>query len=328
MRPRPPARATDDDMPADNQTLPLIILGGSDRKPSDLPPEGRGKHALSGCKAVDIHIDGRRLIEIVVERFQAVGTFHPIYIAGPAAAYAKTHVDSEVFDTDSDFGRNIQVGIDEARRRHPEGELAMATCDILPTEEDLETLLDDYREHAPTDLWFPMIRAPRDERELGESSWKPRYQIRDDEGDQSTVPVLPGHMAIFDPEAMRLKFLYRLLDLGYQSRNRPILYRRSFLIRQLLVRLLWQDVLHVLSFRLPTFTWDTLRTGAGAALKLRSNKMTRRELEDAMRKIFSRRAHRKLHPRRRIRMPILDALSVARDIDTLEEAAEMGARTC
>ena len=84
-------------MPADTPTLPLVILGGSDRKPSDLPPEGRGKHALSGCKAVDIHIDGRRLIEIVVERFKAAGAFHPIYIAGPAYAYSKTQVDSEVF---------------------------------------------------------------------------------------------------------------------------------------------------------------------------------------------------------------------------------------
>ncbi|MEM6704343.1 MAG: hypothetical protein AAF690_16620 [Acidobacteriota bacterium] len=315
-------------MPTDNPTLPLIILGGSDRKPSDLPPEGRGKHALSGCKAVDIHIDGRRLIEVVVDRFKAAGSFHPIYIAGPAVAYAKTQVDSEVFDTDEGFGRNIQVGIDEARKRHPEGELAMATCDILPTEDDLKTLLDDYREHAPSDLWFPMIEAPQDARELGESSWKPRYQIRDGEEGERTVPVLPGHMAIFDPEAMRLQFLYRLLDLGYQSRNRPILYRRSFLIRQLFFRVLWQDALHLLSFRLPTFTWDTLRTGGGAALKLRNNKMTRVELEEAMRKVFSRRAHRKEHPERRIRMPILQALSIARDIDTLEEAAEMGAQTC
>ena len=302
--------------------LPLIILGGSDRRPASLPPEGRGKHALSGCKAVDVHIDGRRLIEIVVERFRAAEWFDPIYIAGPAAAYTKTSLDVEVFDTDAGFGRNIQVGIDEARRRHPESELAMATSDVLPTEDDLDTMLDDYFEHAPTDLWFPMIRAPEDERDLGESSWKPRYGFPG-EGDQ-TVPVLPGHMAIFDPDAMRLQFLYRLLDLGYQSRNRPILYRRSFMVRQLLFRLLWQDFLHLVSFRLPTFTWDTLKTGASAALKLRNNRLTRPELERAMRQIFSRRRHRKRFPDRRVRMPILDALSLARDIDTIEEAAAVG----
>ncbi len=306
-------------------TFPLIILGGSDARPAHLPPEGKGKHALSGCKAVDIHIDGRRLIEVVVERFRQAKVFDPIYIAGPASAYRKAHVDAEVFDTDSGFGRNIQVGIDEARKRHPEGELAMATCDILPTEEDLAILTEDYLEHGKQDLWFPMIRAPEDSAALGASAWKPRYGIPLEDG--TRVPVLPGHMAIFDPEAMRLQFLYRLLDLGYETRNRPILYRRAYMIRQLFFRLLWQDILHIASFRLPTFTWDTLKTGGSAALKLRQGKLTRNELERSMRQIFSRRAHRRQYPERRIRMPILDALSIARDIDTMEEAEAVGGQT-
>ena len=312
-------------MPQIEQKVPLVLLGGSDRRGTQLPPEGQGKHSLSGCKAVDIHIDGRRLIELVLERFRMADFFEPIYIVGPAQAYSKTKADAEVFDSDDGFGRNIQVGIDEARKRHPEGPLAIATSDILPTEEDLNTVIADYRKSDSSDLWYPVVRAPKDEKELGASSWKPRYQIR--EGDNEPASVLPGHLVIFDPDSLRLQFLYHLVDLGYQSRNRPILYRRSFMIRQLVFRMIWQDLLHIAGLRLPTFTWDTLKTGGTAALRLRNSNITRSELEGAARQVFCKRTHRKRFPDRSVHVPILDAMSFARDIDTLEEAAAVGGTT-
>ena len=44
-----------------------------------------------------------------------------------------------------------------------------------------------------------------------------------------------------------------------------------------------------------------------------------------MRRVFVLRSHRQRHPERRVRMPLLRALSIARDIDTVEEARALGA---
>ena len=41
------------------QRLPLIVLGGSDRKPAQMPDEGSSQHPLTGYKGLDIRIDGR-----------------------------------------------------------------------------------------------------------------------------------------------------------------------------------------------------------------------------------------------------------------------------
>ena len=78
-----------------------------------------------------------------------------------------------------------------------------------------------------------MIKAPRDPERLGESGWKPRYHVTP-EGVSGPVPVLPGHLAIFDSAALRWKFMYRLMELAYRTRNRPILYRNTYMARRLL----------------------------------------------------------------------------------------------
>ena len=306
-----------------DRSIPLVILGGSDRKPGYLPPTGKDKHPLTGCKGVDIRIGDQPLIELLVGRFRQVELFDPIYVAGPAKAYAGTTT-AEIIPTDASFGKNIGVGVETVRRRHAVDQMAIATCDILPEVAELQALLEDYRAHSPCDLWFPLVKAPADPRSLGASSWKPRYAITPPGG--QPTQVLPNHIVIVDPEAMRLEFLYRLMDGAYSTRNRPILYRRSQLLRLVLLGLLWQDLLHLLSLRLPTLTWDVVRHGYVAARKLRDGVITQAELEDAIRHIFTKRRHRRRHPQRAIRMPILEGLSLARDIDTVEEARALAAR--
>ncbi len=44
-----------------------------------------------------------------------------------------------------------------------------------------------------------------------------------------------------------------------------------------------------------------------------------------MRRVFALRSHRLRHPDRRVRMPLLRGMSIARDIDTVEEARALGA---
>ena len=52
------------------RTIPLIVLGGSDRRPTTLPPQGSGFHPLSGCKGLDVRLGGRCLIEHLVDRLR------------------------------------------------------------------------------------------------------------------------------------------------------------------------------------------------------------------------------------------------------------------
>ena len=309
--------------PSPARRIPLIILGGSDREPAALPPQGRDLHPLSGCKGIDVRLGGRCLIEHLVDRMRRTGVFDPIWVAGPAAAYRRAAASVEVIDTDRGFGENIRTGLETVMRACPGTVVGFTTCDILPDPVELDALLDDYHRGAPSDLWFPLILADEGE-ELGASGWKPRYRIAPAAGEPPAV-VLPGHLTIVDPASLRLSMLYRLFELGYRTRNRPIRYRRSYMLRHVLWTLVRQDLFHLLALRLPTVTWDCVRSGLAAAAGLRSGAITRPELESHMRRVFVKRAHRKNHPERRVRMPFLRAMSIARDIDTVEEARALGA---
>ncbi len=290
-----------------------------------MPPAGRSKHPLAGIKGVDVKIGGRPLIELVIERIRGVGDFDPIYVAGPGAAY-RSLPDGISIDTDGGFGRNIQVATETVRRLHGDGPLGFVTCDIVPEPDELKTVVEDYRRHAPLEFFFPMIVAPRDPDRLGASKWKPQYHVQPETGDEP-VPVLPSHLVICDSAALRWQFVYRLMDLGYRTRNRPILYRRSYMIRRLLWMMLIQDLIHILNLRLPTFTWDTALSGARAARRLKERVIDQSELELALRRMFIRRRHRRSHPGKGVRMPVVEAMSLARDIDTQEEAVAFGAVT-
>lgn len=310
-------------LPSARRTIPLVILGGCDRNPAALPPQGRDLHPLSGCKGLDVRIGGRCLIEHLVDRLRSTGVFDPIWVAGPAAAYRRLAGSIEVIDTDSDFGGNIRVALETVVRSCPGREVGFTTCDILPEPADLELLLDDYFREAPPDLWFPLILAG-DEAALGASDWKPRYRIVPVAGEPA-VAVLPGHLTILDPSSLNLSLMYRLFELAYRTRNRPLRYRRSYVARGVLWNLLREDFANLLALRLPTMTSDLVRSGLTVTNGLRSAKITRAELEHAMRRVFVKRRHRIRHPERRLRMPFLRALSIARDIDTVEEARALGA---
>lgn len=312
--------------------IPLAILGGSDRKPGSLPPSQSGRRLLAGVKGVDLEIGGRRLIDLLIERYRSSGWFEPIYVAGPADAYDRELTDAELIDTDSGFGTNVEKVIAVASERHPGQPLAMSTCDILPELSELESLLQDYHSRTPTDLWFPLIQAPENPEQLGASSWKPRYRVIPGNGTSDakghpppSTSVLPGHLTVFDPQALRRTLVFKLADASYRTRNRSVLYRRAALMREIILGLLLQDLRLFFSLRLPHVTWDVVRSGYATARRLRDGQATQNELETALRKIFTRRSHRLRHPERQMWLPILDGLSIARDIDTHEEASALEA---
>ena len=306
--------------------IPLIVLGGSDRRSPELPDSGRGKHPIPGCKGVDILIEGRPMVETVVQRLEACGCFGPIYLAGPSQVYGQVRTAARLIDTDGTFGGNIRASMETVRAAHPGLPVSFITCDVLPDSATLSGLMEEYWRQAPCDLWFPLVRAPEDTEALGAFAWKPIYHIAPAEGEPA-LRILPGHWVVADPEALRLDLLYRLFQIGYRTRNRSIGRRRVSMVRGVVLELLYHDLLHLLGLRLPTLTWNVLGAGIPAGAALRDGTITRAGLEEAMRRIFVKDRHRRRYPERRILVPLIEGLSLALDVDTEEEAREIGGDT-
>ena len=302
--------------------IPTIILAGSDRQAVELPPSGEGKHALGGHKGVDIQVGGHPLIELLIRRLRTCPEFDPIMVAGPKQVYGGLDPSVSVIDTDSTVGNNIRAGIDAFLARNERGMVAFTACDILPDPKDLRAQLDDFHGWGECDLWYPLVRVPEDTDKLGAFAWKPEYRIVPESG-APPVRVLPCHLMIADPRALRLGILYHLLEIAYRTRNRPIAVRRTSMVTRVLGSLLIHDLLHILRLRAPTLTWTVLAHGLGVARKLRAGSLLRAELEEAVAKIILRARHRRRFPGRGVRLPILEGLTLAADIDTVEEAQEV-----
>ena len=306
----------------EQEPIPLVVLAGSDPRPAALPESGADLHPVAGPKGMALKIKGRPIIDLLLERLQASGYFDPIYIAGPAGVYGPERGGCKVIDTDSTFGKNIEHGVEVVMAECPGRHVGVTTCDILPEEDELHRLMEDYYHHQPLDFWFPVILAPEEKKKLGASAWKPRYRIAPLPGEEPRT-LLPGHLIVVDPYAVRLPLVYRTFDLAYRSRNQPILYRTGLIISHIFFGLMVQDLKLLFTFRLPTMTIGVIYNGVMLALHLREGVITPEELADRLRRIFVRFRHRRKFPERQGRLPLKHGLSLARDIDTEEEAQEI-----
>ena len=309
-------------MPTPN--LPLVVLGGSDRKESDLP-EGAELHPLAAYKGAALRIAGRPLVSHLIERLRASGGFGPLFIAGPARIYGGLVPGVEVIDTDADVASNLRAVIEAQRERQMEGPLAVMSCDVLPSVEELRDLRAEYERCSPCGVWFPLVRKPDDPEGLGAFGWKPTYGIRPSEGVEREK-LLPGHLAVVDVSTLRIELLYRLMTAAYRTRNKPLNRRRIAMLRSASFGLLTQDALHLLAFRIPNLTWTVVVNGLGLARDLRSGQLTLKGLEQRIGRILLTAVHRRRHPENGVRFSVVDTLSLAEDIDTAEEAQAFGAR--
>lgn len=303
--------------------LPLLILGGRDRRGTILPEEGQDKQPLQGYKGADLRLGGRPLVEVAIERWRSCEAFDPIYIAGPARVYEPLGLDARVADTDGELGANLRAGIDRIGADVGVGQLAVTTCDILPDPVELAAAVADLRRHQPVDFWMPLCPVP-DASRLGASAWKPKYWVRSPEAAEA-VPILPGHLLVGNPAILRIRFLHQLFDELYRTRNRPLAYRRLALTRSLLGSLLKEDLRHLAQLRLPYITHNVVYHVLALVSKMAAKRVTTTDFEDHLRLAFLRRQHRKDHPERRGRVVIMPCLSLAKDIDTVEEAREVAA---
>ncbi len=302
--------------------IPLIVLAGSDPAPAALPEEGAKLHPIQGPKGMALNVGGRPLIDLLLEPLKACGCFGPIYIAGPASEYGESRQGCEVIDTNSGFGANIATALDVVLPQGSDGIVALTTCDILPTVKELQDLMSDYFARIPLNFWFPLIVTPNEPDQLGASFWKPRYQVVEEPGGKP-VPLLPGHLIVVDTESARVPLVVRAFDLAYKTRNRAILYRLPVMVSGVLAGLVWQDLKHLASFRLPTMTFSVIFNGTMLALELRKGESTADQLSDRLGRAFGRYRHRRKYPERVGRLALVQGLSLAKDFDTQEEAAEI-----
>jgi len=302
-------------------TLPLVILGGSDRRAAALPEAAAGKHPLTGYKGVDVRLGGRPLVQVVAERFLASGAFEPVYVAGPEAVYRDLALPATLIPTDGSFGRNIKVAMERMRATHP-GRAGFTTCDILPDPADLTLVTERLAADPAPDVWFPLVPVPDRPGGLGASAWKPSYRVRTGEG--RSVRILPGHLAVARPEAIRWTFFDRLLDAGYGTRNRSVLFRRTMMIRNLLGAVFSAELRSLASGAPPTLIAALFRIALWGARGLAAGTLTQEQLERLTDPLFVDPGHRRAHPEGRTRFPLLAAPSLALDIDTEEEAKERG----
>ena len=301
--------------------LPLILLAGCDRR-DGAPPEARHDlHMLRGYKAKELTIGGRPLIVCLLERLRDCGGLDPIFVAGPAHLYEGLDPEVRLVDTDGDFSENVRAGLEAAAAVGCEGLVGVMTSDLLPDPAELRTALEDIERHRPLDFWIVECR-PRTPEELGTSAWKRKYYIQP-RGEEKAVGTLPGHLFVADPRVIRLNLLYTLFEIAYRTRNRPTAYRRTVVVRNILATLLFKDLKRLLTLRVPNITYDMLWHGVVAMKKaVTVQGIDQDEVEDRLRRIWVRTSHRRRYPERRGRVMILDGVSLARDIDTEEEARE------
>lgn len=304
------------------QPLPLAILAGSDPEPSILPESGAGLHPLRGSKGIYLEIEGRPLIDVLIERLRESGCFDPIFIAGPVRVFGESRGAVKVIDTDGTFGDNMKAAVERMVVECPGQNLAISTCDILPDVEELHELMEDYYENAPMDCWFPLILTPERTQQLGVSAWKPKYRIPPRPGAEPKS-FLPGHLIVVDPEAFRRWLIYHSFDLAYKTRNRPILLRTAIITSHVLTNLLQHDLRRLLRLQPPTLTASVVYNGVMLGLGLRRGTISPDEMSGRLRRIYARDEHRRRYPDRVARFPFMKALSLARDIDTEEEAREI-----
>ena len=304
---------------------PLVLLAGSDSRPARLTEAGRGYRALTGFKAASLKIDGRPLVRCILDRLVESGRFSDFYVAGPSRVYAGLVDGARLVDCNDRLEGNLRAAFEAVREDHPHGPIAFLASDILPEPRTIRAVMDRYADDAPCDVFFALAEVPDDEAALGPSAWKPRYRIRPDAESRPST-ILPGHLVIVDPDALRIRLVYRLAALSYRTRNRPIGGRGLAMLRGVLMTVLREDLRQLFTLGLPDLTAAVIADGAAVVMGLRSGNMTRERLERAVRRVVVSSGHRRRYPRREVRLPILaDVLSLARDFDTEEEAREIGA---
>jgi len=305
------------------ERIPITIMAGSDHVPGHLPESSSGLHSLSTFyKGAEVKVGNAPLIALLIEQIEKSGGFGPVVIAGPAGIYKTLGLNATIVDTNGSIATNLKAALDHHRESYGSTPIALLAYDVLLNSEDLDELRRCYQKDKPCAVWVPFVRKPENSEELGAFGWKPTYSLLP-AGGEAPVNILPGHLAILQPEAMRLPILYELLNLAYQTRNHPVATRKKVMIRSVIGKLLLDDLRALRSLHAPRLTVSVIANGLRIANHLRKGDLTIPELEDAIGGIFLRHDSQSKQSGGGVRHPIVDILRLAEDIDTQEEAANL-----
>ena len=233
---------------------------------------------------------------------------------------------AEIVDAEGSLAVMIRTAFQVITRRYGASQpVAVAACDILPSVEDLQTLVDqEYRPHEKSMFWWQMIAASAED--LGASAWKPSYNLCPDVG-QPPLRLYPGHIVVFRPDAVRVGLASSLLELAYRYRNRELRRRWAPLLLRSLGRLIWEDVRNLSRFQLPVLTAALPFRGLTAYWKYRRGGLTIPELERHVARMLLHRKYYHASGNRPLVVSVSRVTSLAKDIDTKHELAEAAART-
>ncbi|MDF1810584.1 MAG: hypothetical protein P1V20_00140 [Verrucomicrobiales bacterium] len=302
------------------QPIPITILAGSDHRPGPLPKDGPELHSLGVYKGAEVTVKERPLIDLLIEQIEKSGSFSPITIAGPSEVYTPLNLNATIVDTNGSVATNLRAAMENHQERFGDQPIALLAYDVLVQAHELDELRQKYEQQSPCAIWVPFVEMPTKKEELGAFGWKPTYGMYPEKGAEK-IQVLPGHLAIMQPSQMRLRLLYRLLDLAYKTRNHSVATRRKVMLRSVLGNLISEDFRALMKFHAPNLMVSVISNGLLIANQLRRGELTIPELEKAIGSIFLKPGAHSKRPGEGVRHPVVDILSLAEDVDTEEEAA-------
>jgi hypothetical protein len=302
--------------------IPIIVLGGSDQQPSAIPKGLSQQQMLQGFKGALQLANGRCLVDELIERINASECFGEPLLVGPREVYETLEINAPIVNAEGNLAITLQRTAEiVAERFAPEDPIALTTCDILPTAADFRRLIEEgYSPNRDAVFWTQLVHATP--ARMGASAWKPAYQLRPRK-DSPPLPFYPGHLVIVRPAALRMDLTIYLLNLAYRYRNRELWQRRLRMIAHGLGRLILEDFREVFQMQPPVVTASLLYSTWRGYRDYRRKTATIREVEQAIATAFLRRPARQAAGPRPVVFHQTEVVSFAKDIDTLEELAEI-----
>ncbi len=306
------------------EPLPLVILAGSDRRRGSVPPGMQAADMLVGYKGAFRLPGGRPLVAEVIERFLSSGRFEQPILIGPSRIYSELELPCQVVDSEGPLSSTLKAATRTVTERFAlDRPIAFTACDILPSAEELTALMSDaYDPFARSVFWTQLVAASAEQ--MGASGWKPGYALA--AGPARMMNVYPGHLVVLRPNALRFPIMFRLLELAYRYRNRPLWQRALGMTMQGVGALMAQDFGSLMHARPSLLSLSIPFHCVASYLRYRSGHFGVSDLERVFAKVFLHRGAQVDHGNRPVVFAITRALSLAKDIDTRAELDELTAR--
>ncbi len=306
----------------------MIVLAGSDRRQGSVPVGMHSADMLAGFKGMLPLPGGKVLVGELIEQFVRSGRFRDPVLVGPASVYAGASPRCEIVDCDGSIAETLQSAVRVIESRFgAEVPVALTSCDVLPSADELEALLAaHYDPVSDCVFWGVLIEA--EAARMGASGWKPSYRLAGGEAG-GPLNLYPGHLTVVRVGALDVAVTTTLVGLAYQYRNRALLRRVPGMLAHGVVRLARHDFrrLRRLSWSAAAFNvpWQCLRAYA----RYQHGRLDVDGLERAFTKTLIRPGYREAAAGHPVRFVMSRTLSLAKDLDTRAEFDELvRARTC